>query len=113
MIDQVSADRVMLIHRERDFQFRSHAIHAGNQYGIAQPPKTRPKQSPEPADFAEHLRPVSLPSEPRKTALKPTPEINIDARAGVALSLVCPALVWAVHRTAQAVRVNCRDLPLH
>src|SRR5437660_6482469 len=82
----------MLIHRERDFQFRSHAIHAGNQYGIAQAPKTRPKQSPEPADFAEHLRPVSLPSESRKTALKPIPEINIDARAGVGFSFVCHAL---------------------
>ena len=83
MIDQVSADRVVLIHRERDFHFRPHTIHAGDQHRIAQPGKVCPKQSPEPANLPENLRPVGLPNESWKVALKPIPKIDINARRRV------------------------------
>ena len=63
MIHHVGADRVMLVHRERDFQLRANAIDARDQNGIAHCAEVRAKQTAKAADFSQYLRPVRLPDE--------------------------------------------------
>jgi hypothetical protein len=83
VIYQIGADGVMLVHRECDLQLRADAIDARDQHRIAHPGKTRAKQSAEPANFPEHLRPVGLPNERTDAAFQLICQIDIYARARV------------------------------
>src|SRR5437762_4713254 len=89
MIHHVSADRVMLVHRERDFQLRANAIDARDQNGIAHCAEVRAKQTAEAADFSEHVRPVRLLNERLNAALEFVAKIDIYARRSVGRSFSC------------------------
>ncbi len=56
MIDEVGADGVVLVHRERDFEFRADAVGAGDENGLAIFFGVESEQAAEAADFAEDFR---------------------------------------------------------
>jgi len=85
MIYEIGADRIMFVHRERDFQFRPNAIDAGHKNRLTHSCKIRAKQSAEAADFAEHLRPMRSPNECLNLAFQSIAKIDINARARVSL----------------------------
>jgi hypothetical protein len=76
----------MLVHRESDLQFRADAIDTGDQDRVAHSGKARAKQSAEPADFSEHLRPMRLPNERSNAALQFVSQIDIYARTWIRFS---------------------------
>ena len=85
MIYQICAHGIVLVHRKRDFQFRSNAINAGDKNWITHSGKIRSKQAAEAADFSKDLRPVSFLHKRLNLVLQSIAEIDIDARARVSL----------------------------
>src|SRR5438477_2419399 len=85
MIHHVGADRVVLVHRERDFQLRANAIDTRDKNGIAHCAEVRAKQTAKAADFSEHVRPVRLLNERLNAALEFVAKIDIYARRSVGL----------------------------
>src|SRR4029077_18809160 len=77
MIYKVGADRVVLIHRDRNFQFRADAVDARNQNGIEHSAKVCAKQSAEPANLSQHLRPVCLLHEVLNASFQLVAKIDI------------------------------------
>src|SRR5438270_12894759 len=85
MVHHIGADRVVLVHGERDFQFRSHAVDAGDEDRVAHARELYSKQASEAADLAEHLRSMRLPDERLDPALELVAEIDINPGARVSL----------------------------
>ena len=73
----------MLVHRERDFQFRPDAIDARDQNRFARSRKVRREQATKAATFSENLRPVRSPNERLNSPLKLIAKIDIHARSRV------------------------------
>src|SRR5205085_9884752 len=89
MIHQIGADGVVLVHRERDFQFRADAIDARNQNRIAHAGKFRAEQSTEAPDLSEHSWSMRLPDERLDAALELVAKINIHPGGCVGLFVLC------------------------
>src|SRR5207249_9870160 len=88
MVHHIGADRVVLVHGERDFQFRSHAVDAGDEDRVAHSGELYSKQASEAADFAEHSsrgRGMRLPNERLDPALELVAKIDINPGARVSL----------------------------
>ena len=85
MVHHIGADRVVLVHRERDFQFRSHAVDAGDEDRVAHSGELYSKQASEAADFAEHVRSMRLSNERLDPTLELVAKIGIDPGARVGL----------------------------
>ena len=85
MVHHIGADRVVLVHGERDFQFRSHAVDAGDEDRVAHSGELYSKQTAEAADLAEHLRSMRLPDERLDPALELVAKIDINPGARVSL----------------------------
>src|SRR5437660_12566239 len=83
MVHHIGADRVVLVHGERDFQFRSHAVDAGDEDRVAHSRELYSKQASEAADLAEHLRSMRLPDERLDPALELVAKIDINPGARV------------------------------
>jgi len=85
MIDEISADGAMPIHRKRDLQLRSNPINAGNKNRFPHSRKIRSEQPAEPAYLAQHLGPMRLPDESVDLALQSVAKINVNSRARISL----------------------------
>src|SRR5262249_54558617 len=59
VVDEVLTDGVVPIHRERELQFGTDAIGAGNEHWPAIPPDVQRKQTSESTNFAEHATAAS------------------------------------------------------
>ena len=79
MINQIRADGVVPIHRERDLQFGSDTIYACHQDRLAHPGEIRREKSSKAAHLSKNLRPVSAFNARLNAALDQIAEINIYA----------------------------------
>ena len=61
VVHQIRAHGIVLMHRERDFQFRPHTVDTRDQNCFAHSAEMRCEQSAEATDLAEHLRPMRSP----------------------------------------------------
>src|SRR5205823_13532918 len=58
VVNQIGADGVVLVHCERDFQFRPNTIDARDEYRFVHSVKVRRKQTAKAAEFSKHLHAV-------------------------------------------------------
>src|SRR5580765_7363657 len=101
MIYQICAQRVVLVHGKRDFQFRPDAIDTRDQDRFTHSGKVWREQAAEAADFSKHLRAVRLPDKGLNSPLESIPKIDIYTGASVSLSLLCH--LERVRRISQAI----------